>query len=476
MPTLRSTSRTAAACSLGLLALALLGLSACANAGVSAQVPPATPAQWQQGTASSAGLDTSALAQWWHQFNDPVLDELIAHALQSSPDVRTALAKIDESRARHGVQRASLLPTLSASASGQNARSTNRNTDVSTASESAGASLDASWEIDLFGKNRQALKATAADLAQSQENYRNAQASLAAEVATAYVSLRSAEAQLAVVESNLRTREETLQLTQWLEQAGTGSALETQQSISTLEQARASLPSFKQTIAQTRNQLALLSGQAPGALDTLLATAAKVPSAPAWIATGIPAETLRQRPDVRAAGRAVEAAAARTSSAQRDRLPSLTLSGSLGVEALRAGKLFSPESTVASLLGSLTAPIFAGGRIQQTIQIQSAVEQQALIAYESTVLTALSEVENALVSVQRTTERRTILDKAAAAAREAATLAEQQYAAGQVDLLTVLDAQRTLLSLEESQVSTTADQTTAHIQLYKALGGGWTQS
>jgi len=179
---------------------------------------------------------------------------------------------------------------------------------------------------------------------------------------------------------------------------------------------------------------------------------------------------------VRAAGYAVEAAAARTSSARRERLPSLTLSGSLGVEALRAGKLFSPESTVASLLGGLTAPIFSGGSITQTIQIQSAVEKQALIAYEATVLTALSEVENALVSVQRNTERLAILDRATAAAREAATLAGLQYEAGAVDLLTVLDAQRTLLSLEESQISTAADQTTAHIQLYQALGGGWTQS
>lgn len=463
-----------------LAALALLSLVSCASTTSSPRSTPpiAVPAQWQQGTTAAPGarLDPASLAQWWRQFNDPVLDELIASALRTSPDVRTALAKIEESRARHGVQRASLLPSLSASASSQNSRRTNRDSDVTTTSESAGASLDASWEIDLFGKTRRALDATAADLAASEENYHDAQVSLAAEVATAYVSLRSAEARFAVVQNSLLTREETVQLTKWREQAGTTSALETQQSLSTLEQARASLPSLQQSIAQTRNQLALLSGKAPGALDTLLATTAKIPAAPVTVATGIPAETLRQRPDVRAAGRAVEAAVARTSSARRDRLPSLSLSGSLGVEALRAGKLFSPESTVASLLGGLTAPIFAGGRLTQTIAIQDAVEQQALIAYESAVLAALSEVEDALVSVQRNTERLAILDRATTAAREAATLADLQYEAGAVDLLTVLDAQRTLLSLEESRVSTTADRTTAHIQLYKALGGGWTQS
>lgn len=457
-------------------ALLTLGSWASADSLRAEAATTAVPAQWQQGTATAAPRDAAALATWWRQFNDPVLDELISGALQSSPDIRTVLAKIDEARARHGVQRANLLPSLTASASGQGGRSTNRRTDVTTTSESASATLDASWEIDLFGKQRMALTATAADLAQSEENFHHAQVSLAAEVAAAYVSLRSAEAQLEVVNRSLRTQEETAQLTQWREQAGTASALETQQAVSTLEQARASLPTLELSAAQTRNQLALLSGRTPGTLDALLATTAKVPAAPAAIATGIPAETLSQRPDVRAAARAVTAAAARTSSARRDRLPTLTLSGSLGVEALRAGKLFSPEATVASLLGGLTAPIFAGGKITQTIAIQSAVEKQAVIAYESAVLTALSEVENALVSVQRSSERLAILGRAVAAAREASTLAGQKYAVGQVDLLTVLETQRTLLNLEEQQVSTTTDQTTAHIQLYKALGGGWTQS
>lgn len=456
-----------------LTALALLCVGA--TAAEPAQATPIIPAAWQQPAASGA-VDDAALAQWWKQFNDPVLDRLIAGALQSSPDVRTAVARIEESRARYGVQRSALLPSLSASASGSGSRTNNRNTDVTTRSENYSAALDASWEIDLFGQNRKTLDATAADLAQTEENLRNAQASLAAEVATAYVALRSAEAQLVIVRRNLASREETVQLTRWREQAGTVTALDTQQAVSTLEQTRASLPTLQQTVTQTRNQLALLSGQTPGALDTLLGEPAAVPAVAATLATGIPADTLRQRPDVRAAARAVEAAVARTSAAKRARFPSLNLTGSLGVDALKAGKLFSPASTVASVLGSLTAPIFAGGKIQQTIQVQSAVERQALITYESTVLSALSEVENALVSVQRNTERLAILDAAVTAAREAERLAELQYQAGQADLLTVLEAQRTLLSVEQQQVTANADRATAHIQLYKALGGGWTNS
>lgn len=462
-------SRSSAA----LVALALLSL--CADAAAPARPTPAVPTAWQQ-TPASGTVDAAALAQWWRQFNDPVLDRLIAGALQSSPDVRTALAKIEESRARYGVQRATLLPSLSASASGSGSRTNIRSTDVTTRSEKYSAALDASWEIDLFGQNRKSLDATAADLAQTEENLRSAQASLAAEVASAYVTLRSAEAQLVIVRRNLASREETLQLTRWREQAGTVTALDTQQAVSTLEQTRASLPSLQQTVTQTRNQLALLSGQTPGALDDLLGTSAAVPAVATTLAAGIPADTLRQRPDVRAAARAVEAAAARTSAAKRARFPSLNLTGSLGVDALEAGKLFSPESTVASVLGSLTAPIFAGGKIQQTIQVQGAVERQTLIAYESTVLSALSEVENALVAVQRNTERLAILDTAVTAAREAEHLAELQYQAGQADLLTVLEAQRTLLSVEQQQVTANADRATAHIQLYKALGGGWTNS
>lgn len=465
----RHAVRTAA-----LLALAGFGLSAgvAANAPVSAPTV-AVPAQWQH-TATSSALDTAALTEWWHRFNDPTLDALVARALQASPDLRSALAKIDEARARHGVQRATALPSVSGSVSSSGRRVTERHTNVSTTSESASASLDASWQIDLFGQQRAGLQATAADLAASEENFRAAQVSLAAEVASAYVTLRSTEAQLAVVRETIGTLEENLQFTRWQEQAGTGSALDTQQALSTLEQTRASVPSLELTLTETRNQIAVLCGQTPGALDALLGATGQVPSTPAALAVGIPAETLRQRPDVRAASRSLEAAMARTTAAKRDRYPTLSLSGSLGVDALRAGKLFSPESSFASLLGGLTLPIFASGKITQTIQVQLATEKQTLAAYESTILTALSEVENALVAVDRYQERLAALGRAAAAANETYTLARLRYQAGSVDFLTVLDAQRSLLSVRQSEVTTTASLTTAHVQLYKALGGGWT--
>lgn len=434
----------------------------------------ATPAQWQHSNDHSHPLDSATLSAWWRQFNDPVLDQLIAEALRANPDIRTALSRLRESRAQLGVQRSTLYPSVNASVSGQGSRREDRLSHAVTRSEGYSASLDAAWEVDLFGRLRASTEAAAADLARSEEDVYAAQVSLAAEVAANYVTLRSAEAQYAVVEKSLSSRGETLQLLQWQQQAGVSDALATQQAVSTYEQARASLPSLQQTVEQTRNALAILTGQTPGKLDALLVSTAHVPSSPSAIAVGIPAQTLAQRPDVRAAAESYRAAAFRTTAAERNRLPSLNLSGSIGVDALKAGKLFDPASIVASLVGGLTAPIFDAGRLKQTANVQNEQQQQALISYESTVLTALGEVENALIAVQRSAEKLAVLDRAVAAAREASDLANLQYQSGSVDILTVLDAQRTLLSIEQQQVTTLAEQTTAHIQLYKTLGGGWT--
>lgn len=409
-------------------AVGLIAWSSCASPRAS--TPPNTgiaiPSVWRGETMANGTLDVASLPTWWTRFNDPVLDELIVTALRSSPDVRSALSRIAEYRARRGVERAALFPSLDANLSGGRTRTTNRDQDTTTTRDAFSASLDASWQVDLFGRQRSVLAAASADLAQTEADYHGAQVSLAAEVATAYVTLRSAEARLAVVVSSLGTRAETARLTRLSEQSGTGGALDTQQSLAELELARASIPDLQLTIAQTRNQLALLCGGVPGSLDPLLAAPKDVPAAPAELAVGIPAEVLRQRPDVRAAEHGLEAAFARTSAARRARLPALNLGGSIGVEALEAGRLFNPASTVVSILGGLTAPIFDAGRISRTITIQRELENQALDTYASTVLVALGEVENALIAVRRNTERLDLLVRATAAAREAAALAALQ--------------------------------------------------
>ena len=450
------------------VAVAMMTVVSCVGKGAREMAADAVavPGRWQQGSSLSKPFD---VALWWRRFRDPVLNELITEALKSSPTVRLALEKVTEYRARRGVESANLFPSLEANQSGRGARTTSG----VTTSESYQASFDVSWQVDLFGKQYQTLKAATADLEQIGENFYGAQVTLAADVATAYVALRSAEAQLSVVQRSLGTRGETVQLTQWREQAGTGDALDTQRSISTLEQARASMPALQLSVVQSKNQLALLSGRAPGSLDSRLAGSRRVPEMISRIAAGVPAEALRQRPDVRAAEHVLEAAFARTQSAKRERLPSLNLSGSIGIDALEAGNIFSPEAAIASILASLATPVIDAGRIRQNIRAVSSRERQALIAYEATVLNALAEVENALAAVRRYAEQHRIVLKAAAAAREADTLAAWQYEAGQVDLLVALDAQRTLLTLEQQDVTTTAQSANACVQLYQALGGGW---
>lgn len=435
------------------------------------------PTHWQSQKPGDSSLNTAAIRQWWKRFNDPVLDALIGQGLASSPDLKTALSRITESRGERSVVLSGLLPSVSGSASDRIQRKDEQSTGLVTRSQTSNLSLDMSWEIDLFGRRLQNLAASTKDVQQTVENYYAAQVTLTADIGGAYITLRGAQARLEVLQRNVKTRSETTQITRWKQESGISDMLEVQQAVSTLDQARAAIPTIQQTISETKNRLAVLCGQTPGGLDRQLDRTSSLPRVPAKIAVGIPTEALRNRPDVRAAEDDVLAAYHRKTAAELERLPTVDLSGSLGLEALRTGTLFSPETAARTLAGSLLAgmvqPIFEGGRITANIRINEAQAKQAVFGYESTVLTALSEVENALVAIRRNTERLGVLRTADAAASEASELATRQYEAGSVDLLTVLDVQRTQLSVEEQRVSTEADQLNSYIQLYKSLGGGW---
>lgn len=452
----------------------LSGCAATRNSWKNAvQIPP----KWNSQTGLSVSLNPATIRQWWKRFNDPVLDALIAQAFNASPDLKSALAKIAESRGERSVQLSSLLPSISGNASDRIERRDAQSTGLVTRSETGNLSMDMSWEIDLFGRQLQNLKAATKDVEQTIENYYAAQVTLTADVATAYITLRGTQAQLEVLRRNVGTRSETTEITHWKQEAGISDMLEVQQAVSTLEQARASIPTLERTISETKNQLTVLVGRPPGQLDELLARSHSLPRVPTKVATGIPAEALNNRPDVHAAVDGVLAAYHRKSAAERERLPTIDLSGSLGLEALRTGTIFSPEAAARTLAGSLMAslaqPIFEGGRITANIRINESKAKQAVYAYESTVLTALSEVEDALVAIRRLSERVEVLRKANEAANEASDLATRQYEAGSVDLLTVLDVQRTQLTVEESRATSEAEHLKAYIQLYKSLGGGW---
>ena len=233
------------------------------------------------------------------------------------------------------------------------------------------------------------------------------------------------------------------------------------------------MPALESSLAQTRHALAVLAGQPPAALDAALADAAPVPQAPADLVLAIPAQTLRQRADVRAAEARIGAALARVSQADAARYPSLRISGNLGLSAATLGALTGGASVANALLASISVPLFDGGAARAQVRVQEAALEQARIGYEATVLTALQDVEDALVALQGDRERLAHLQAAAGAAANADLLARQRYQSGLIDFPTVLDTQRTLLSAQDGVASAQASLATDHVRLYKALGGGW---
>jgi NodT family efflux transporter outer membrane factor (OMF) lipoprotein len=287
--------------------------------------------------------------------------------------------------------------------------------------------------------------------------------------------LRTSQTRLDIARRNAASQAETLELTTFRAQAGLVSSLDVERARSNLEQTRAALPLLEANISQTRHRLAALAGLEPAALNGELGAAKPLPQVPGNVAIGIPAETLRQRPDVRAAEERIVAETARLAHAQTSRYPRFTLSGSIGTEIL-TGALTGGASLARSLAGSVVQTLFDGGRIREQSAVQAAVQEQAVSSYEATVLVALEEVENALVSFEKTRERLEALAAASTAASDAALLASNQYTSGLTDFQTVLDTERTVLSVQDDVASTKGDRFTALVQLYKSLGGGWTPS
>jgi NodT family efflux transporter outer membrane factor (OMF) lipoprotein len=453
-----------------------LSLAGCAMVGPNYQTPsPSAPAGWFQLGASKevASADVAGdLSQWWRAFNDPLLSELVGQALQSSPDVRSAQARLREARARRNVAGADLYPEVSASGTASRSKSSKESGDGSTRNAFS-AGFDASWELDVFGGVRRGIEAANADLESGQASLHDAQVSLVAEVALNYVELRAFQTRLGIARDNLASQTETLQLTDWRAQAGLVSSQDVEQARTNYEQTRAQIPSLETGLAQTEHSLAILLGQEPGSLHDRLAVAAELPKPPAMVAVGIPADTLRQRPDVQAAERKLAAETARVGVAEAARYPSFNLSGSIGLEALTLGGLGNSGAGAYSLLAGISAPIFDAGRLRAQVEIQDAVRERAQVAYEQAVLTALGDVENALVALARSRDREQALANAAESARNAALLARNRYSAGLIDFQSVLDTERSVLSVQDSLASTRADGLSALIRLYKALGGGW---
>jgi NodT family efflux transporter outer membrane factor (OMF) lipoprotein len=458
-------------------ALVSLMLAGCATVGPNYVRPETSVSDaWQsklEGGLTSNEMHTDTLAEWWSTLDDPKLTNLIERAVKGNLDLKQARARIREARARRGAAKADFLPTFDAGASANVSRSSEEMGGGKT-SDMYTASFDAGWELDIFGGVRRSVEAYSADLQAGQEDLRDVLVSMLAEVALNYVDVRTYQTRLTVAETNLGSQNESYELTQWRHQAGLADELAVQQARYNLESTRSQIPTLQTGLEDAMNRIAVLLGEQPGEVHAELQERKSIPVTPLSVAVGVPADVLRSRPDVRRAERQLAAQTARIGVAAADLYPKLKLSGSIGLESLSLDKLFSSGSETSSGGGVISWAVFKGGAIRKNIEVQSALQEQYLVAYEAAVLGALEEVENALVAYAKEQERRQALSDATDAGRMAAELAQQEYQAGLTDFSATLDAERSLLSFEDQLAQSEGTVTSNLIRLYKALGGGWT--
>ncbi len=457
----------------GVWSVWLLLLGACVSF---APAPPTgdfapMPFAWSGDRMAGASSPATSLSQWWRRFDDPLLVELIDDALRANPSVQGARSALLQARALAEVQSAGLGPALDASASAQRSHS-----DKGGYTNAFRAGFDASWEPDVFGGKRAAVAAADADTRASEASLGDVQVSVAAEVAIDYMQLRGWQARLAIAAANQASQQETLQITAWRSQAGLATALEVEQARAATAQTQASIPALNTALMQAEHSIAVLTGRAPASLHARLGIVTAAPTPAEGLVLDIPAETLRQRPDVRAAEARVSAAWSRVSQADAARFPGFQLSGSLGLSALTLGTLGQASSIVSALLGSVSVPLFDGGARRAQVRAQQAAFEQSRSVYAGVMLAALKEVEDSMVALSNDRERLSSLEIAADSAQRAALLARQRYASGLIDFQVVLETQRTALSTQDSLASTAADLNADHVRLYKALGGGWPAS
>ncbi len=460
-----------------------LSLAGCVTVGPDYKQPPAPKAEVSDVTGAAgqegrrAAITKQDLVSWWKVFNDPMLTQLIQEALQGNLDVREARAKVREARAQLTISRAGLFPSVDATGSYQQTRSiTSYNADgeaLRTENTYYNAGFDASWEIDIFGGTRRGVEAAKADIESQQASLESVWVSLAGEVAQTYVSIRSYQQRLQVAENNLKAQADTLDILQARFKAGLSDELDVQQARYNLEKSRSTIPTLKSGLERSLNALAVLVGQMPGQLQKRLDKPGPIPEPPFSVVLKIPADTLRQRPDIRQAERALAAQTARIGEATAELYPKFYLVGSIGLESMKSAKLFNAESNVWSILPSVTWPLFRAGSIRANIKVQTAKQEQLAAQYEKAVLTAVKEIRDSLTTFNQEQDRLAALTAAVDAAQKAADIAQDKYRQGLVNFNNVLDAQRSLFSYDDERISSLAAITADIISLYKALGGGW---
>jgi NodT family efflux transporter outer membrane factor (OMF) lipoprotein len=471
---------------LTLLAIAatmmVIGIPGCAVGPNYHQPETKAPAQWTESLAGGETNSTSTPADWWKSFRDPELDSLIDRAAQSNLDLQIAQARVREARAQYGIAAADLWPTVDGSASyARDLESKHQPvlgsipipSSVPFENNVYQAGFDSSWEIDVFGGKRRAKQAARAELSATEFGRRDVLVTLLGDVARNYVDLRGYQQQLAIANENITVQEKGLAITRDRFAKGLSSDLDVQQASTVLATTRAELPTLESSVQTSMHRLEVLLGQQPGMLQAELNESAPIPAQPPIVPVGLPSELLLRRPDVRQAERQLAAATANIGVAKADLFPKFYLTGAAGFESVSASDWFTAGSKFWSAGPTVQWRIFDAGRIRSNIKVQNARQEQALAAYEKTVLTAFEEVENGLVLYAKEQVRRHSLQDAVVSSQKSLDTANKLYASGLTDFLHVLDSERSLYQAQDALVQSDRTISANLISLYKSLGGGW---
>ena len=453
--------------------IALL-LSACA-VGPN-YVRPDTPTAVNFGNLNTSVYSADdSLEKFWTQFGDATLDRLVGDALAANHDLRIAAARFRQARAERGESRLDLAPTITAGGGYTEQRFARDQRLPGTPAETKlyDAGFDAFWELDFFGRVRRGVEAANAEVGAAEANLRDAQTIVIAEVARTYFELRGAQSELAVAHLNVDNQSGTVQLTRARLDAGRGTELDTARAQAQLNSTLATIGPLEAAVARAIHRLSVLTGREPSALSAALSPVQELPSLPQIVAVGNPADLLRRRPDIRVAERGLAASTARIGVAIADLFPKVTFTGSVGYAAAHSNELSDAGTGTRLIAPGISWAAFDIGRVRARIAGARARNDESLAAYEQTVLRALEETEDALVTHSRTREQLEYLARSEQASRTAAKLARARYDGGVVDFLEVLDAERTLLLAQDSLARSRTETATSLIAVYKALGGGW---
>jgi len=443
-----------------------VALSGCAVTSPMLQPNVNAPTAWNEAPASAP---STISATWWSAFGSEELQSLVAEALAGSPDLAIAMERVRQAEAQVRVAGASLFPSLNLGVGTSTRTTSDDRGSISTNATST--TLSVSYEVDLWGRNRAGVRAAESSLQATAFDRDTARLTLIAGVATGYFEVLTLRSRLGIARENLATAERVLELVQARARNGAASALDVSRQEATVLSQRAALLPLEQLEHQTRAALAVLIGRPPEGFDVKATSFADldIPT----VDPGMPAQVLVRRPDLAGAEARLAAANADVAAARAALLPSIALTGTAGTASTALLAVLGGPSSAVSLALSVLAPIFDGGRLRGQVSIAESQERELVEGYRKAILAAFEDVENALGAAGRFTQQETLQTQVQAQAREALRLAEIRYREGADDLLTVLDAQRTLFSAQDQLAQIRQNRLDAAVNLYKALGGGW---